>query len=57
MNKALDIVPEQAPIIILCGKSAVCMDNNGKDTKHRRHISGKVNFKRNGKNCKMYKIT
>ena len=37
LNKDTDIVPEEAPLIILDGNSDVCMDNNGKYTKHTRH--------------------
>ena len=44
LNKDPDIVPEEDPIIILDSKSAVCMPKNGKDTKHKRHISIGVNF-------------
>ena len=43
-----DIVPEEAPLIILDSKSDVCMDNNGKYTKNTRHIPRRVNFVRNG---------
>ena len=32
------------------------MDNNGKDNKHTRHISSRVNFVGNVENCKMHKI-
>ena len=32
-------VPEQAPLNILDIKLDVCMYNNGKDTKHSRHIA------------------
>ena len=38
------IVPEEAPLIILHNKSAVCMANNGKESKHTRHISRGVNY-------------
>ena len=38
LNKDPYIVPEESPLIILNRKSAVCMDNNGKDTKHTMHI-------------------
>ena len=38
LNKDPDIFPEEAPIIIIHSKSAVSMDNNGKDTKNTRHI-------------------
>ena len=47
LNKDPDIVPEEAPLIILDSKSAVCMDKIGKDTKHTRHISRRVNVLRN----------
>ena len=47
-NKDPDIFPEEAPLVILDIKSDVCMDKNGKDTKHTRHISRIVNFVRNG---------
>ena len=39
LNKDPDIVPEEASLIILNSKSAVCMNKNGTDTKHTRHIS------------------
>ena len=32
------------------------MAKNGKDIKHTRHISRRVNFMRNGENCKMRNI-
>ena len=32
------------------------MAKNGKDTKHTRHISRRMNFLRNGEKCKMHKI-
>ena len=38
------------------GKSDVCLDKNGKDTKHTRHIDRRVHFVRNGEKCKMHKI-
>ena len=47
-KKDLDIVPEKAPLIMLDSNSSVCMAKNGKDTKHTRHISIRVNFVRNG---------
>ena len=34
LNKDQDIVPEEAPLIVLYSKSAMCMAKNGKDTKH-----------------------
>ena len=36
LNKDPDIVPEEAPLIILDSKYSMCMDKNGKDTKHTR---------------------
>ena len=56
MNKDPDIVPDEAPIIILDINYDVCMANNGKDAKHTRHIHRRVNFVRNGENFKMNKI-
>ena len=44
LNNYSDIVPEEAPLNILDIKSAVCVDNNGKDTEHTRHISIKSTF-------------
>ena len=38
LNKDTDIVPEESPLITLNRKYDVCMDNNGKDTKLKRHI-------------------
>ena len=37
-------------------KSAIFMANDGKDTKHTRHISRIMHFVRNGEKCKMHKI-
>ena len=34
----------------------MCMANNGKDTKHTRHIARIMNFVRNGEKCKMNNI-
>ena len=56
LNKDPDIFPQEDPLIILDIKSAVCMDKNGKDTKHTRHISRRVHFVRNGEKCNMHKI-
>ena len=55
-NNDTDIVPYEAPIIILDRKSAVCMANNRKDTKHTSHISRRMLFLRNGENLKIHKI-
>ena len=51
MGKDPDIVPEETPPIILDGKSSICMAKNGKDNKHPRHISRRINLVRNGEKC------
>ena len=56
LNKDPDIVPEEAPLIILYSKSAVCMAKNVKDANHTRHIAKIVHLVRNGENFKMHKI-
>ena len=50
------MVPKEAPLIVLDNKSALCMDNNGKDIKHTRHIARRTHFLRNGEKCKMHKL-
>ena len=50
------MVPEEAPLIVLDSKSAMCMAKNGKDTKQTRHIARRIHFVSNGENCKMHKI-
>ena len=50
------MIPKVAPMIVLDSKSDICMDNNGKDTKHTRHISRRMHLVRNGEKCKMNKI-
>ena len=54
-NKDPDIVPEEAPLVVLDSKSNMWMAKNGKDTKHTRHITRRMNFVRNGEKCKMQK--
>ena len=56
MNKDSEIVPEEAPLIILDSKYAVCMAKNGKCTKHKKHLSRRVNVLINGEKWKMHKI-
>ena len=56
LNKDPDIVPEEAPLIVLDSKSDMCMGNNGKDTKHTRHISRRMYLVRNGEKCNVHKI-
>ena len=48
LNEDPDMVPREAPLIVLDGKSSMCMANNGKDTKHTRHIARRMHFVRNG---------
>ena len=55
-NKDSDIVTQEDPLIIFDSKSALFMDNNGKDNNHTRHIARRVHFVRNGEKCKMNKI-
>ena len=56
LNKDPDIVPEESPLIILDSKTAVCMVNSGKDTKHTRNIARRMHLVRNGENDEMHKI-
>ena len=56
LNKDLDIVPEESPLIVLDIKSAMCMAKNGKYTKHKIHIARIMNLVRNGEKCKMLKF-
>ena len=56
LNKYPDIFPEEAPLIVLDSKSSMYMANNGKDNKHTRHITRRMNFVRNEEKCKMQKI-
>ena len=56
LNKSPDIFPEEAPMIIFDIKSAMCMENNGKDTKHTSHIARRMNFVRKVEKCKIHKI-
>ena len=50
------MVPKESPLIVLNSKSAMWMAKNGKDTKHTRHISSRMNLVRNGEKCKTHKI-
>ena len=54
LNKDKDILPEEAPLVILDITSTSCMDNSGKDIKHTRHIAKRVYLLRNGKKRKMH---
>ena len=42
-----DMVPKEAPLIVLHINSAMCMATNGKDTKHTRHIARRMHSVRN----------
>ena len=50
------MVPNEAPLIVLDSKPAMCMTKNGKDTKHTRNIARRMNLVRNEEKCKMHKI-
>ena len=39
LNEDSDMVPKEAPLIVLDGKSSMCMAKNGKDTKHTIKIA------------------
>ena len=56
LNKYPDIVTEETPLIVLDSKSTMCMAENGKYTKHTRHIARRIHFVSNGEKCKMHKI-
>ena len=56
LNEDPDMDPKEAPLIVLDSKSAMCMAKNGKDKKHIRHITRRMNFVRNGEKFKMHKI-
>ena len=56
LNKDQDKVPDEAPLIVLDSRSAMCMAKNGKDTKHTRQIASIMQFVRNVEKCKMHKI-
>ena len=56
LNEDPDIVPEEALFIVLDSKSAMCMANNCKYTKHIINIARRMHSVRNGESCKMHKI-
>ena len=56
LKKDPDIVPEEAPLVVLDSKYAMCMANNGKDTKHTRNIARRMHFVRNAEKYKIHKI-
>ena len=42
LNQVPYIVPEEAHMVVLDSKSDMCMTNNGKDTKHTKHITRRM---------------
>ena len=54
LNKDPDIVPEEAPLIILDSNPDVCMSKNGNNTKHTRHAARRLHLVRNGENFKIH---
>ena len=56
LNKDTDIVPWEAPLIVLDIRSAMYMAKNGKDTKHTSHIARRMNFVRDREKIKIHKI-
>ena len=44
LNEDQDMVPKEAPLIVLDSKFSICMAKNGKDIKHHRHIARRMNF-------------
>ena len=55
LNEDPDMVPKEATLIVLDSKSAMCMDKNGKDTKHTRHIARRIHLVRNGESVRCTK--
>ena len=47
LNEDPDMVPKETTLIVLDSKSAMCMAENGKDTKHTRHIARRMHLVRN----------
>ena len=56
LNEDPDMVPKEAPLIVLDGKYSMCMAKNVSDTKHTRHIARRMHFVRNGDHFRMHKI-
>ena len=56
LNKDQNIVPDEAPLIILDIHSSVCMARKVKYVKHTRHIARRVLILRNDVYCKMNNI-
>ena len=56
LNEDPDMVPKEAPLIVLDSKSAMCMAKNGRDKKNTRYIAIRMHFVRNGDHFRMHKI-
>ena len=56
LNKDIEIVSKEAPLIVLDSNSSVYMAKNGKDTKRTRKITRRMHLVRNGEKCKMHNI-
>ena len=56
LNNDPDIVPEEAPFIVLDSKYALCMAKNGKENKHTRHIESRMHSVRNGENSRCKRL-
>ena len=50
------MVPKEDHLIVLDKKSVLCMANNGKYTKHTRHIARRMYFVRNGESVIFTKL-
>ena len=44
LNEDPDMVPKEAPLIVLDSKSVMCMAKNGRDTKHTSHIARRMHY-------------
>ena len=44
LNEDPEMVPKEAPLVVLDSKSCMCMAKNGKDTKHTRRIVRRMDF-------------
>ena len=47
LNEDPNMVPKEAPLIVLDSKYDMFMAKNGKDNKHTRHIARRIHFLRN----------
>ena len=56
LNEDPDMVPKEAPLVVLDSKSAMCMAKNGRYTKYTIHIARRMHFVRNGEKYNMRKI-